>query len=86
MATRAWVQVDGQLYESPKTHVARNPHTLAENGENFVAQAKEFYGKVVSEFANKKKNALAGGFPAEAYHDPVIEFVVDGAVVDPETV
>lgn len=83
MATRAITHVDGQPYVSPKTQTGRAPLTLADNGENFLELAKEFHTKVVGEFAARAKNQQDKGLVPETH---VIEFVVDGEVVDPATV
>lgn len=83
MAHRAYTQVDGRPYESPKTHVGRAPFTAADNGDDFLTLAKEFHSKVIAEFESRRKLSLERGLPEEKH---VIEFVVDGAVVDPSTV
>ncbi len=86
MATRAYTHVNGEPYVSPKTHVGKDPYTLAENGEEFLSLAKSFHAKVIAEYAQRKANALARGVKPEEYFDPVIEFVVDGEVVDIDSV
>jgi hypothetical protein len=83
MAHRAYTQVDGRPYESPKTHTGRAPFTAADNGDNFLELAKEFHTKVIAEFEGRRKLSLERELPEEKH---VIEFVVDGAVVDPSAV
>ena len=86
MAERAYTHVNGEPYVSPKTHVGKEPYTCAANGDEFLELAKSFHKKVIAEYDQRKQQALARGVKPEEYFDPVIEFVVDGEVVDIESV